>query len=567
MLIALAFACTDALTVPNDVTGEGGSGDDSSLDTSAEPHFTGGAEAEAIYDPTVMHELVVELDPEDWATLRDQSRSYWDLFGEGCMEGPFESPYTYFEATATYDGEPLGSIGVRKKGLIGSVIPDRPSLKLKVDEYVEDQRFFGLDKLVFNNGRQDQSRVRTCLAHHWFTDAGLVAPRCALAHVVVNGEDLGVYASTENIDENLVGRRLGQGPTSLYEGTLSDFREGWLQSFEYETQESTGADLAAVVEALSEPDETLLEALDTVIDLDAFFTFWAAEVIAGHWDGYTGNTNNFYAYSLPDDPRLHFIASGPDSAFDSNQPFGQNQPVWITTTSALANRLGSHDDGKARYEAELSRLLAEHWNVEARTSELDNYADLVSPYDTVGQREALSDTRDVLQNKAGFINGDIGDDLNVPDLRGDFCFVEMGVANVEFTTEWGTYPGGDLWADGAGDAYYTWDTAEYFPIANGVTAGRAEDGRYLWLTISSLSETVFLAPYVIFDPERLTDGAEIVIDGHDAEGVLLYLDTSTMSEWSQAGYLSGTLNFDSASDGSGDPITGTLVSEILTNGG
>lgn len=565
MFFALAISCTEALTLADDTALQTLVDDDSTADTAAD--FSGGAEADALYDPGVMHQLVVELDPADWAILREQARSYYDLFGEGCMEGPFESPYTYFEATASYDGTPLGTIGVRKKGLIGSVIPERPSLKLKVDEYVDDQHFFGLDKMVFNNGRQDQSRVRTCLAHHWFADAGLVAPRCAMAQVVVNGEDLGVYASTENIDENLIGRRLGKWPTTLYEGALSDFREGWLQSFEYELETSTGDDLTAVVDALSAPDETLLEALDSVINLEAFITFWAAEVIAGHWDGYTGNTNNFYVYSLPSDPRLHFIASGPDSAFDSDQPFGPGQPIWITTTGALAQRLASHDDGRTRFEAELSRLLDETWHVETRTDELDTYAGLVAPYDSPEQRQALSDTRAVLGNKADLLRDVLGGPVDIPELRGDLCFVTKGVANVEFEAEWGTYPAGDLWTEGEGEAYYTWDTAEYLPIQNGVTAGRAEDGRYLWLTISSLSDTVFLAPYVIFEPDLLVDGADIVLDGHDAEGVLLYLDTETMSEWSLAGYLSGSLHFDSASDSSGDAITGTLSSEILTSGG
>lgn len=566
MLFTLALSCAESTTVGDNVASQASELHDSAEDT-VDVDFAGGAEADALYDPSVMHELSVELDPADWAVLREQARTYYDLFGEGCMEGPFESPYTYFEGTATYDGVPLGTIGVRKKGLIGSVIPDRPSLKLDIDEYVADQRFFGLDKLVFNNGRQDQSRVRTCLAHHWFSDAGLVAPRCAMAHVVVNGEELGVYASTENIDENLIGRRLGEGPRSMYEGTLSDFREGWIQSFEYEIDASTGADLNAVVDALSEPDETLIAALDTVIDLNEFITFWAAEVIAGHWDGYTGNTNNFYVYSLPSDPRLHFIASGPDSAFDSDQPFGPAQPIWITTTSILAQRLASHDEGKRLFEAELSRLLDDSWNVETRTAELDSYADLVTPYDSPEQRQAMSNTREVLENKAGLLRDVLGGSVNIPELRGDFCFVTMGVANVEFEAEWGTYPGGDLWNDGDGDAYYTWDTAEYLPIQNGVTAGIAEDGRALWLTISSLSDTVFLAPYVIFDPELVAAGADIVIDGQQAEGVLLYLDSATMTEWSQAGYLSGTLHLETAGDENGDPVTGTLTSEILTNGG
>ena len=562
MLLSLSVACTS----PPIGTQTPAIGTASPEQVEPTDGFSGGTEADSVYDPAVMHELVIQLDDADWAELRNQSRSYWDLFGEGCMEGPFESPYSYYEGSASYDGQELGTVGVRKKGLLGSVIPDRPSLKLKLDEYIDGQQFLGLDKLVFNNGRQDESRVRTCLAHHWFNSAGLVAPRCALAHVVVNGEDLGVYASTENIDENLVGRQLGEGPTGLYEGTLSDFRDGWTATFEYETDESTGSELAAVTKALGADDDALLETLDTVIDLDGYFRFWAAEIIAGHWDGYNGNTNNFYAYSLPSDPRLHFIASGPDSAFDSAEPFGQGQPAWITTTSALANRLALHDDGRARLEAELSRLLDDAWQVDQRLVEVDAYTELVQPYDSREQRLALADTREVLEAKAGAVRDQMGGPVDITDLRGDFCFVTMGVASVEFSTTWDTYPSADVYTAGEASAYYTWDTAEYLPIQNGVTAGVAEDGRYLWLTISALSDTVYVAPYVVFNPELLADAAELLIDGHDAEGALLYLDTATMSDWTTAGYLSGTLSFDAASDAADGKITGLLLADIVTNG-
>ena len=63
--------------------------------------------------------------------------------------------------------------------------------------------------------------------------------------------------------------------------------------FELNNHETTDrSDLIAIIEALEQPDDPLLEALSRRVDLDAFFTHWALEVITGHWDGYAGNLNN-----------------------------------------------------------------------------------------------------------------------------------------------------------------------------------------------------------------------------------------------------------------------------------
>ena len=107
-----------------------------------------------------------------------------------CLAAPWEAPYTYFEADVSFDGEDLGIVGLRKKGLMGSASTTRPSLRIDTDRYVDGRHFDGLEKLVLNNNNQDESRMRSCLAHGFYADAGLVAPRCSLAHVEAHVEGL-----------------------------------------------------------------------------------------------------------------------------------------------------------------------------------------------------------------------------------------------------------------------------------------------------------------------------------------------------------------------------------------
>lgn len=517
-----------------------------------------GEDDSEVYDPAVLHEVSFTLDPADWDTLRVQERTYYDLLGPGCMEGPFDSPYTWFDATMTFDGEDLGTVAVRKKGLIGSNSWERPSLRVDTDDR-GGGRFHGLEKLVFNNNNQDQSRMRTCLAHQWFTDVGLVAPRCSLAHVTVNGEDLGVYDNTEAIEPELVERVLGEPPTSMYEGALSDFRDGWEATFESEVDGSDGADIAAVTDALESDDDTLLAALDEVLDLDAYFTFWAAEALAGHWDGYNGNTNNFYVYGIPGDGRLRFIASGPDAAFDSREPWAEG---WTPTVGALANRLIQHEEGRARYEAELVRLATEVWDGGAAAARVEAWKELAHDALEVSERRAAADLADIVAARADDVLAGMGGDIDPGALRGDFCWTDIGTVEVVFATEWGTYPTGDLYGEGQVEATYVLREVTYPTTADGVTIGEYDE-QAIWLTISEIAPDVFLAPYVVFDPDELVDGAVLDIDGGAAEGGLLYASADTGGTFQTAAYIEGTLTFESGAAVDGADVVGVLEATIL----
>jgi hypothetical protein len=554
--MVLLLACSTTLVVSDDtavVTDDTGTTSD---------------DAAAIYDPEVLHELQVTIDPDDWDALRYQERSYYELLGEGCLEAPWESPYTWFSAEVSFDGEDLGVVGVRKKGLIGSLSVDRPSLRVDTDHYIDDVRFHGLEKLVFNNNNQDPSRMRTCLAHAFFADAGLVAPRCSLTHVIVNGESLGVYDNTEAIDERLVERVRGAEPTVMYEGALSDFRDEWVNTFEPETDASTGAEPRAVMAALEADDDALLEELDRLLDMDAFFTFWAAESLAGHWDGYNGNTNNFYLYSDPDDGRLEFIASGPDATFDRREPFGVGEPIWVGTVSALGYRLIQIPEAKQRYEAALTRLLDEAWQGDERLAQIDRWKDLTRDVTTRDERQAANDLADIVEARESDVRGAIGDSVTPSTLRTNPCWTSVGTVTVSFTTTWGSYPTGDLTSGGECSTYYDLGGVEYPSTDDGVTMGWYGDGTALWLTISTIAPEVYLAPYVTLDPDALVEGADIPIDGELADGLLLYNSAETDGQWTTAAWLGfGSIRFDQLGLEDGDVIEGTLDVAVLGSGG
>ena len=79
----------------------------------------------------------------------------------------------------------------------------------------------------------------------------------------------------------------------LYEGTLGDVRAGWLTPSSPRTmqQRRTTRLRSRRSRGCSADDDDLLDALEAVMDLDAFYRFWAVEIISQHGDGYTGNHN------------------------------------------------------------------------------------------------------------------------------------------------------------------------------------------------------------------------------------------------------------------------------------
>ena len=342
---------------------------------------------EVSYDPAEMGCVALTMAPGDYTALSNQYRfeggeeDQWPeiiaLTAMSCSE-PYPSGYTYFPGDIKVDGWAASDVGIRRKGFIGSVVDahDRPSFKVKVDEYVEGQQLGDTERVTLNNNHQDFTRTRTCLTYSVFEDAGYPAPRCNLANVSMNGFNLGAYSHVEDIKKRFLRREFGNDSGSLYEGTMADFTDAHLAGlpdnlgrFEAKTGETdpTGAHLRELADALQVPDEELEGALDEVIDLDSFLLFWALETVVNHNDGYNANTNNFYVYFDPDrGDRAVFIPWGADQAFY----------VWPQTkvTSELARRISRVPALHQRYLDELEWVVEEVWDVDLLHERIDAFA-------------------------------------------------------------------------------------------------------------------------------------------------------------------------------------------------
>lgn len=392
-----------------------------------------------LFEPTEITTVDIEIDPADWDELRFQTRSFVGALAGECQAQPFSKPWTYFPASVTVNGQLVENVGVRKKGFIGSLSTTKPSLKIKFDEYVSGQEFSGIERLTLNNQRQDPSLINACLGYHVFRNDGVAAPRCNFARVSVNGVELGVYAHVDSLKKRFVRRNFTDSTGNLWEGTLSDFRTDWTGTFEIKTnEEQNPSDPSDLEAALLVPDDQLLAAVGDIVDLERFYRFWALETLTGHWDGYSGNTNNFYFYRDPTTNKIEFIPWGADALFRQRfTPYAS-----VQAAGQLTRRLYLHPQGQTAYLSAVTDVLDTVWNEGELVAEATRMQDLIRPHvapDAVAVFNAEIDgTRDYINGKRAAVEAELA--LGPPEwtqpLREDFCFDKVGDFSLTIDTIW-----------------------------------------------------------------------------------------------------------------------------------
>jgi len=542
--------------------------------TTTDPVDPAQAAAEAMYDPD--HLAIVELfiDPDDAEALGAETNELFELIhGEDCLDSPWSGPFNWYTADVVVDGVARDDVGVRKKGLIGSLSTTKPSLKLDFDTFVEGQSLDGLERLTLNNSISDPSLVKQCLGYQLFRDAGLASPRCHFASVSANGDPLGVYVSVEPVKKDFLDYAFaGDDDGDLYEGTLADVREGWLGTFEADTNDTdpTGAHLHAVADALLiDDDDEMLAALEALVDLDSFYRFWAMEVLVGHLDGYAGNTNNYYVYVPEDTGRMVFIPWGIDAIFLNFDAFGSDTSTVTLANAALPKRLWEVPAAQQRYLDTLQELLDTVWDEDHLLAEVARMEALTEPHvlPDDGWREAeLANLRAFIEGRRAAIEQAMAEPLPSFDapLREGICLVENGELRVDFDTPWGTLDSVDPLGTGTSTLSGELDGGSY-EVDGGAIAG--VEGDYVTIAGLALTSPTELRYAVVQFPARnMAPGARIELNGLETVALLADIDFAVSEEAVVVGSIwDGELVIDTYTGIAGEPVTGHF--EGVTYGG
>ncbi len=525
-------------------------------------------------------DISIEMASSDWDALRRQTRTFEDLIAEieeYDLSQPFAGIYTWFSGTVTVDGETHAEVGVRKKGFLGSQSETKPSLKLRFDKYVDDQSLGGvMERMTLNNSVQDPSMINTCLSYRVFAATGNPAPRCNFATVSVNGKRLGLHVHVEEIKKPFLRHHFGSGQGNLYEGTISDFVPEYRGTIEKKTNEDADdwSDIDAVVASLQDPSPAGLDALGEVVDLDRFLSFWATEVLVGHWDGYAGNRNNYQFYREPGG-RFVFIPWGPDATFQSGDdpnPFDDvsDPPPSVLALTAIPNRLYNDPGGRADYVSRLSEILDTVWDEDELLAVVDEMAAIVARHALPEARaDAATDTdrvRKFILKRRGEILADL---IPVPPdwPEPEPPFPVSGTLEVTFETTWGSNLSPDPLGQGTVHSLLLDGAVE--PAAGiWVVAGRATPDesallagieRPASITIAELSDDGSVGgTTLVVDPDRLVAGATLVIGTEAIAGGAWWLSPGASEPDWFAPFTDGTLELSSAATTPGAVIAGTF---------
>lgn len=524
--------------------------------------------AEKLFEPHHIVDVKVEIDPDDWNRLRQQTRSFTAALGKS----PQKRPFTYFKGNVTVDGVRVEGVGVRKKGFIGSLSDERPSLKIKFGEYDAKSPIAGLDRLTLNNNKQDRSLISQYVGFKLFNEAGIKAPRCNLARVSVNGENLGIYSNVEAVKPPFLERAFGDGSGQLYEGTVADLFPGRLQRLEVKSGARGHAGLEELTRILASADVDV-EALDEELDVELFIRFWAMESLTSFWDGYCNNQNNYFIYR-PAGGRFQFIPWGADDLFTTVLPM---PPYRLKHKSVLAKaviptRLYANEGTRARYRATLLDLMKKHWDEEAIIAELDWAKGAVAAHIHSSQddfEKGLAKVRKFVSKRRGDIEKELEEwPIKLEnEPREPIYFKVVGKGTGTFDTVWGEKAPKKPLTHGKATLEFTLDGEKITFKQLGVSSERST-----WP--QGPGERGPQPPAITFTGRRASDGKKVVIGfsqpikrfhaGETAEingvmfvGALGFMNPKGMR------WLSGTATYEQAAMTKDAPVKGTVTFEMV----
>ena len=532
-----------------------------------------------LFERTRVLEIEVFIDPNDWDFIRFQTRDIMDILGgEDCMSEPFGSPFTYVMATIRIDGVLVEDVGIRKKGFLGSLDDEKPALKIKFDEYVDGVEIQGYERLTLNNCRQDPALVRQCLGYDFFAAAGVPAPRCNFAHVVVNGADLGIYANVESVKKRFLKGHFADAGGDLYEGTLSDFREGWSKTFEKKTNklEPDSGRIEMLRVALEATDDDLPQALEPLLDVDTYLTFWAAEVLLGHWDGYAGNTNNFFVYDDPSTGKFLFLPWGTDGILGSSggeeKDPGEVVPLFpaVLARGHLARRLYLLPAGRDLYVARLQEMLQTVWSEAELHASMDAMEELLSPYVEPWVLEQF----DVIRVFVNARRLSIAEQLTngAPPLTeppaDKLCFLldEIGSLDVHFETTFGTLGEENIFQIGEGTFAGQVNGEVFDPLYLGFLAGFSEEGpeQSVVLVPAYLPDKTVLLAFAAVPTALFKSGSTVELGLWQKGAVyLIRFDPETDTDEMLGMIGEGTITFEEASPTEGEAVVGSFSGTLI----
>jgi spore coat protein CotH len=211
----------------------------------------------------------------------------------------------------------IPEVGIRLRGAISRYSQKR-DFKISFNEFVPGRNFYGLTKLNLRGLNRDPSIIREKICLDLLKDMNVIAARASYVKLYINDEYYGLYLNVEEVDRNFLNAHFGNDNGNLYkcarEANLSirpdsDYKFTFGpppyaphqidRAYELCTNEDEDdySDLINLIEVINNtPDNNFRNELVKIFNIHPFLKAQAISVIAGDWDGFWFNQNNYYLY-------------------------------------------------------------------------------------------------------------------------------------------------------------------------------------------------------------------------------------------------------------------------------
>lgn len=350
--------------------------------------------------PKVIPPVTQFLQPDGSVILRNPRAS------RNGLAGVFGLDFPWSEAAMEFGNKSFDSVAARFKGngtFVDSQKTYKRPFKIELSRRIKSQKLAGRSTLNFHNLTADASCLSDTLAYEFFRQAGVPAPRTALARLRLtidgrfNDRLLGLYVIVENPDSEWAAEQFNQAGVALFKPVtydlFKDLGDDWkayegiydpkTKVKEKHSQRLIG--LARLVTHAADPE--FAQRIGEFIDLDEFARFLACEVILSNYDGLLSNGQNFLLYLDPTTNQFGFIPWDLDHCWGEFPFIGTNEQrerasiwhPWVGENRFLARMLAAQPV-RERYRRELERIRATLFDPDRLSRRLDELVPVVRPF-------------------------------------------------------------------------------------------------------------------------------------------------------------------------------------------
>lgn len=372
-----------------------------------------------VFDPLKLWEFHITLSKAEYDAMQPPPGGGFPGFGQPPAPPPkrddgrqvhrnvFGVDQPWAKGSVTADGKTLENVGIRYKGN-GTMLETngklKKSLKLDLDKHESKNRFHDLKTLNLHCGVADPSKCRETLAYQIFRNAGVPAPKTALAVVTLTvtggkfeNERLGLYTLVQQLDKSFLKEYFGKAddglllkPERMQTGLdyLGDDWSKYPTNFQpkRDATEAEQKRLIGFTKLLHRADDkAFAKEIGDYLDVDSFLRFMAASAVVANMDSYFTLGHNYCLYLHPGTNKFHFIPWDVDRALANFPGFGsaqQQMDLSLTKPYAsckLAERLMTVSGMSEKYATVLKEVCAKGFDKDTVLKSLKAVEEVVKP--------------------------------------------------------------------------------------------------------------------------------------------------------------------------------------------